>query len=84
MSTVSLHRTAPHRPSPPPPVIESITGHREPQPAFEAIYILMPTTHNVDRIIRDFAPARQQYAAAHLFFIDGPSPPPPPARRYPC
>ncbi|ETW79215.1 hypothetical protein HETIRDRAFT_323546 [Heterobasidion irregulare TC 32-1] len=52
-------------------LIESITGHREPQPAFEAIYILMPTTHNVDRIIRDFAPARQQYAAAHLFFIDG-------------
>ncbi|THH18450.1 hypothetical protein EW146_g2533 [Bondarzewia mesenterica] len=52
-------------------LIESITNNREPQPAFEAIYMLMPTTPNVDRIIRDFANGRQQYAAAHLFFIEG-------------
>lgn len=33
----------------------------------------MPTSANIDRIIRDFSPGRQQYAGAHLFFIDGPS-----------
>jgi hypothetical protein len=31
----------------------------------------MPTSHNVERIIRDFSNGRQQYAAAHLFFIEG-------------
>ncbi|TCD69157.1 vacuolar sorting protein VPS33/slp1 [Steccherinum ochraceum] len=52
-------------------LIESITTHRDPQPQFEAVYILMATTQNVDRVIRDFADGRQQYAGAHLFFIDG-------------
>ncbi|GLB41838.1 putative STXBP unc-18 SEC1 family protein [Lyophyllum shimeji] len=52
-------------------LIESITSHRDPQPGFEAIYMLMPTSQNVDRIIRDFAGAVKQYAAAHLFFIEG-------------
>ena len=31
----------------------------------------MPTTQNVDRVIRDFSGGKQQYAAAHLFFVDG-------------
>lgn len=52
-------------------LIESITNHREPQPGFEAMYLLMPTTQNVERIVRDFSNGRQQYAAAHLFFIEG-------------
>ncbi|KAJ3488640.1 hypothetical protein NLI96_g2690 [Meripilus lineatus] len=52
-------------------LIESITSYRDPQPQFEAVYILMPTSQNVDRIIRDFSGGRQQYAAAHLFFVDG-------------
>lgn len=52
-------------------VIESITSYREPQQQFEAVYILMPTTQNVDRVIRDFSGGKQQYAAAHLFFVDG-------------
>lgn len=51
-------------------VIETITSHREPQ-QFEAMYLLMSTSQNVDRIIRDFSNGRQQYAGAHLFFIDG-------------
>jgi syntaxin-binding protein 1 len=38
--------------------------------------MLMPTSANVDRIIRDFSGGRQQYAGAHLFFIDGTLPPP--------
>ena len=39
------------------------------------MYLLMATSQNVDRIIRDFS-GTQQYAAAHLFFIDGTSLPP--------
>ncbi|KAH9930294.1 Sec1-like protein [Fomitopsis serialis] len=52
-------------------LIESITNYREPQPGFEAMYLLMSTSQNVDRIIRDFSDGNQQYAAANLFFIDG-------------
>ncbi|KAI0284481.1 Sec1-like protein [Russula brevipes] len=52
-------------------LIESITNNREPQPGFDAVYMLMPTSANVDRIIRDFSGGRQQYAGAHLFFVDG-------------
>ncbi|KAI0035357.1 Sec1-like protein [Vararia minispora EC-137] len=52
-------------------LIESITNNREPQPGFEAIYMVMPTTANVDRIIRDFSGGRQQYAGAYLFFVEG-------------
>ncbi|OJT06722.1 Protein transport protein sec1 [Trametes pubescens] len=52
-------------------LIESITSHREPQPQFEAMYLLMSTSQNVDRVIRDFSNGNQQYAGAHLFFIDG-------------
>ncbi|KAF8493208.1 Sec1-like protein [Russula emetica] len=52
-------------------LIESITSNREAQPGFDAVYMLMPTSANVDRIIRDFSGGQQQYAAAHLFFIDG-------------
>ncbi|PFH51850.1 hypothetical protein AMATHDRAFT_84920 [Amanita thiersii Skay4041] len=55
-------------------LIESISNRRDPQPGFEAVYLLMPTTQNVDRIIRDFT-QQQQYAAAHLFFIEGLSEP---------
>ncbi|KAG2157814.1 Sec1-like protein [Suillus bovinus] len=51
-------------------LIESISSHREPQ-QFEAIYLLMPTTQNVNRIIKDFSDGRQQYLGAHLFFVDG-------------
>lgn len=54
------------------PVIESISNYREPQ-QFEAVYILMPTTQNVERIIKDFSNDQQQYLAAHLFFIEGAS-----------
>ncbi|KAF8892136.1 Sec1-like snare protein [Infundibulicybe gibba] len=51
-------------------LIESITNYRDPQPEFEALYLLMPTSQNVDRVIKDFSNGRQ-YAAAHLFFIEG-------------
>ena len=51
-------------------VIESISNNREPQPGFEAMYLLMPTTHNINRIIKDFT-NHKQYAGAHLFFIEG-------------
>jgi Proteins involved in synaptic transmission and general secretion, Sec1 family len=51
-------------------VIESITNYRDPQPDFEAVYLLMPTSQNIERIIKDFS-NHKQYAAAHLFFTDG-------------
>ncbi|KAJ7070093.1 Sec1-like snare protein [Mycena amicta] len=51
-------------------LIESITSNRDPQPEFEAVYLLMPTSQNIERIIKDLSGARQ-YAAAHLFFLDG-------------
>ena len=54
------------------PEIELLNQNRPPQPNLEAVYIVMSTGQNVDRIVADFA-GRQQYAAAHLFFIDGPS-----------
>ncbi|KAJ6550541.1 Sec1-like protein, partial [Mycena sp. CBHHK59/15] len=53
-----------------PTVIESITTFRDPQPEFEALYLLMPTSQNVERVIKDFTGVRQ-YAVAHLFFIEG-------------
>ena len=37
----------------------------------DAIYLLTPTTQNVDRIIADFANGRRTYKGAHLYFIDG-------------
>lgn len=52
-------------------MIESITQNRELQPETEAMYVLMPTSQNVDRIIRDFDGEQRQYGAAHLFFIEG-------------
>ncbi|KAF8202229.1 Sec1-like snare protein [Pholiota molesta] len=51
-------------------LIESISNYREAQPDFEAMYMLMPTTQNVERVIADFT-NRKQYAAAHLFFLEG-------------
>jgi len=51
--------------------IENISNYREPQPGFEAMYLLMPTTQNVERIIREFRGPELQYAGAHLFFIEG-------------
>ena len=34
------------------------------------MYLLMPTTQNVDRLMKDFAGNVPQYAGAHLFFLD--------------
>ncbi|KZV96352.1 Sec1-like snare protein [Exidia glandulosa HHB12029] len=50
--------------------IELLNQNRPPQPNLEAVYIVMSTGPNVDRIIADFT-GKQQYAAAHLFFVDG-------------
>ncbi|CEL61750.1 Protein transport protein sec1 OS=Schizosaccharomyces pombe (strain 972 / ATCC 24843) GN=sec1 PE=3 SV=1 [Rhizoctonia solani AG-1 IB] len=51
-------------------LIESINTHRGEQ-SLEAMYLLMPTTQNVNRIIDDFSQGRKRYGGAHLFFIDG-------------
>ena len=49
--------------------IEVITNPRDPK-NHEAIYILMPTTKNVDRIIADFSGVEKKYPACYLFFTD--------------
>ena len=36
-----------------------ITNHRQPQPRLAAVYLLMPTSLNVDLILRDYAPSAQ-------------------------
>ncbi|CAE6413168.1 unnamed protein product [Rhizoctonia solani] len=51
-------------------LIEGINTHRGEQ-SLEAMYLLMPTTQNVNRIIDDFSHGRKRYGGAHLFFIDG-------------
>ncbi|KAH9913550.1 Sec1-like protein [Epithele typhae] len=50
--------------------IESIANHREPQPGLEAMYILMATSQNVERIIKDCSGAQPVYSGVHLFFVD--------------
>ena len=50
--------------------MESMSNYCDPQPEFEVIYLLMPATQNVDRIIKDFT-NHKQYATTHLFFIEG-------------
>ena len=51
-------------------VVEAINSHRTVQTQ-EAMYLLMPTTANVERIIADFSNGRKQYGGAHVFFMDG-------------
>lgn len=52
--------------------IDVINTIRSRQPGLEALYLLMPTTQNIDRIIADFStPGQEMYAGAHLFFTEG-------------
>lgn len=55
---------------PPTAEIESISNYRDPQPGLEAMYLIMPTNQNIDRVIQDFS-GTPQYAGVHLFFIEG-------------
>ncbi|KAL5531405.1 hypothetical protein ACEPAG_4282 [Sanghuangporus baumii] len=42
----------------------------EAQPEQEAMYLLMPTTKNVERIVEEFSNGRRQFKRVHLFFVD--------------
>ncbi|PAV20211.1 Sec1-like snare [Pyrrhoderma noxium] len=42
----------------------------EAQPDQEAMYLLMPTTRNVERIINEFSNGHRQFKRVHLFFVD--------------
>lgn len=50
-------------------VVETITSHREQQDSMNALYLIMPTSENVDRVIRDFDGGL--YSGAYVYFIDG-------------
>jgi syntaxin-binding protein 1 len=52
-----------------PEAVEPLQSARQPQ-SLEAIYLLTPTSQNVNRIIADFD-GRRTYRSAHLYFIDG-------------
>jgi hypothetical protein len=52
--------------------IEPLHSPRPPQP-LDAVYLLTPTSQNVDRIIADFSNGRKTYKSAYLYFIDGKS-----------
>lgn len=49
--------------------VEPLQSPRGPQ-SLDAIYLLTPTSQNVNRIIADFE-GRRTYKSAHLYFIDG-------------
>jgi hypothetical protein len=44
---------------------------RAPQPTLDAVYLLTPTTQNVQRVLADFEHGRRTYRNVHLYFIDG-------------
>lgn len=50
--------------------IEPLHSPRPPQP-LDAVYLLTPTSQNVDRVIADFSNGRKTYKSAYLYFIDG-------------
>ncbi|RXK36602.1 syntaxin-binding protein 1 [Tremella mesenterica] len=50
--------------------VEPLHSPRPPQ-NLDALYILTPTSQNVERIIADFSGGRRTYKSAHLYFIDG-------------
>ncbi|WWD20443.1 hypothetical protein CI109_104919 [Kwoniella shandongensis] len=50
--------------------VEPLHSPRPPM-SVDAIYLLTPTTQNVDRILADFSFGRRTYKSAHLYFIDG-------------
>lgn len=52
-------------------LVEDIGKSRTPLIEFEAIYLVRPTSTNVDLIRKDFSPdARPKYRAIHIFFLD--------------
>ena len=51
--------------------IDHIANERTSSGGMEALYMVMPTSENIERIIRDFTQDPPIYAAGHLFFIDG-------------
>lgn len=51
-------------------IVENNSPLYDAQPDQEAMYILMPTTQNVQRIISEFSNGRKQFKRVHLFFLD--------------
>lgn len=58
-------------PSVSPKVIDSLQSARQPDPSLPAVYLLLPTTQNVHRLLADFPPpTRRGYKEAHVVFLD--------------
>jgi syntaxin-binding protein 1 len=53
--------------------MEMLMSPRPPQQSLDVVYLLTPTTQNVNRILADFTDGRRSYKQVHLYFIDGKS-----------
>ncbi|KAH8089154.1 Sec1-like protein [Filobasidium floriforme] len=51
--------------------VEMLMSPRAAQPSLDVVYLLTPTTQNVNRILADFSDGRRSYKQVHLYFIDG-------------
>ncbi|KAL7409093.1 Sec1-like protein [Mrakia frigida] len=51
-------------------VIDSLQSARRPEPSLPVIYLITPTTQNVQRIVADFQNGRKGYKEVHVVFID--------------
>jgi len=54
--------------------MEMLMSPRPAQQSLDVVYLLTPTTQNVNRILADFADGRRSYKQVHLYFIDGETP----------
>lgn len=52
-------------------MIDPLQSARRPDPNLPVIYLVLPTTQAVHRILADFAAPSPGYAAAHVVFLDG-------------
>jgi syntaxin-binding protein 1 len=51
--------------------VDMLMSPRAAQPNLDVVYLLTPTTQNVNRILADFVDGRRTYKQVHLYFIDG-------------
>ncbi|CAG8587751.1 3584_t:CDS:10 [Dentiscutata erythropus] len=57
-------------------LVENLQQTRQPNPSFDAVYIITPSHNSVEKVIEDFTRQKPPlYAGAHIFFISPPDDP---------
>ncbi|CAG8519714.1 16795_t:CDS:2, partial [Dentiscutata heterogama] len=57
-------------------LVENLQKTRQPNPSFDAVYIITPSHNSVEKVIEDFTRQKPPlYAGAHIFFISPPDDP---------